>query len=443
MFDITQRTSWHEHSQSCLAMVGSFSEILSVILTEDQEDQDGRKMDLKQFKKELRKNKIKARESLPEETRIAYSAEICRRLIGSPEYARSKTIFVYKWVKGEVRLDDFEERALADGKRLVYPLCISKTEMLAIEPGKGDDAWEDSGYMGIKEPVLENGTVVDPTDIELVIAPCSSFDNQCRRLGMGGGFYDRYLPKCADATIIAVAFEVQRADEIPADEYDFAVDAVATEERIIRKNVGLSYQETLDYINSVRLNQWKLGLSRTRELLEKLGNPQKELKFVHVGGTNGKGSTCAMLESILRAAGYRTAIFPSPYIEDFRERMQVNGEMISREALCRLTGKVKEAADTMEDEPSHFEIVTAIGMMYFREMKCDIVVLEVGLGGEFDATNIIDPPEVAVLTNIGFDHTDYLGNTLAEIAATKAGIIKPGFCHDVHYLRHVRINYDR
>ena len=383
-------------------------------------------MDIKQYKKELRKEKIKAREDLPEEIRAAYSREICRRLSGSPEYARAKTIFVYKWVKGEVRLDEFEKKAASDGKRLVYPLCVSKTEMIAIEPGEGEAAWKESGFMGIREPVPEHGTVIDPADIDLIIAPCSSFDDQCRRLGMGGGFYDRYLPECVNASIIAVGFEVQRAGEIPADEYDFAVNAVATEDRIIRKNVGLSYQETLDYINSVRLNQWKLGLSRTRELLDKLGNPQKDLRFVHVGGTNGKGSTCAMLESVLRAAGYRTAIFPSPFIEDFRERMQVSGEMISREALCRLTGIVKAAADTMEDEPSHFEIVTAIGMMYFREMKCDIVVLEVGLGGEFDATNIIDPPELAVLTNIGFDHTDYLGNTLAEIAATKAGIIKTG-----------------
>lgn len=188
----------------------------------------------------------------------------------------------------------------------------------------------------------------------------------------------------------------------------------------------MDYRETLDYINSVRLNQWKLGLSRTRELLSRLGDPQKELRFVHVGGTNGKGSTCAMLESVMRAAGFRTGIFPSPFIEEFRERIQVDGEMIPEDDLCRITEMVKAEADRMEDEPSHFEIVTAIGMLYFRNRKCDIVVLEVGLGGEFDATNIIDPPEASVLTNIGFDHTEYLGNTLAEIARTKAGIIKTG-----------------
>ena len=186
----------------------------------------------------------------------------------------------------------------------------------------------------------------------------------------------------------------------------------------------MNYKETLDYINSVRLNQWKLGLSRTRELLHMLGDPQDNLKFVHIGGTNGKGSTSAMIESVLRAAGYRTGLFPSPFIEEFRERIKVSSRKISEEDLCRITAAVKDAADSMEDEPSHFEIVTAIGMLYFSEMKCDIVVLEVGLGGEFDATNIIKNPEAVVLTNIGLDHTDYLGTTLEEIARTKSGIIK-------------------
>lgn len=188
----------------------------------------------------------------------------------------------------------------------------------------------------------------------------------------------------------------------------------------------MDYQETLDYINSVRRNVWKLGLSRTREILAMLGNPQDELRFVHIGGTNGKGSTSAMIESVLRAAGLRTGLFPSPYIEEFRERIQISGVKITEEDLCRITERVKSCADTMEDEPSHFEIVTAIGMLYFKEQKCDIVVLEVGLGGEFDASNVIKAPDVAVLTNIGIDHTDYLGTTLEEIARTKAGIIKTG-----------------
>ena len=188
----------------------------------------------------------------------------------------------------------------------------------------------------------------------------------------------------------------------------------------------MTIQQAIDYINDHTWSQWRLGLDRTRELLRRLGDPQKNLKFVHVAGSNGKGSTCAMLERILREAGYKTGFFPSPYIEDFRERIQVCGEYITEKALCEITEMVRDAADAMEDHPSQFELITAIGMVYFEQSGCDIVVLEVGLGGEFDATNVIDAPEVAVITHIGLEHTEYLGSTLAEIARTKSGIIKTG-----------------
>ena len=194
-------------------------------------------MDIAAYKKELRREKIRARNALTEEQRSVYSAEICGRIADTPEYAAAETIFIYKWVKGEVRLDELERTAAIDGKRLIYPLCITKTEMLAIEPGSGSDAWKESGFMGIMEPVPERGRVIDPAEIELAICPCSSFDEQCRRLGMGGGFYDRYLPGCINAAKIAVAFEAQLAEEIPADEYDIPVEAVITEKRILRREV--------------------------------------------------------------------------------------------------------------------------------------------------------------------------------------------------------------
>ena len=188
----------------------------------------------------------------------------------------------------------------------------------------------------------------------------------------------------------------------------------------------MTYEETLEYLNAYTRSTWKLGLERIRELLLKLGDPQKELKFVHVAGTNGKGSTCAMTENILRNAGYHTGFFPSPYIEDFCERIQCSGEKISHEDLVKYTEAVEKAAESMTDQPSTFEIITAIGMLYFRDRNCDIVVLEVGMGGEFDATNVIDAPEVAVICNIGLDHTEYLGDTVQKIAQTKCKIIKPG-----------------
>lgn len=191
--------------------------------------------------------------------------------------------------------------------------------------------------------------------------------------------------------------------------------------------------EAISYIENYTWSITRLGLERTRELLCRLGDPQKELKFVHVAGSNGKGSTCAMLDAILRKAGYKVGLYISPYIQDFCERMQVDGENIPGETLAAITERVRWAADAMEDHPSQFELVTAIAMEYFREERCDIVVLEVGMGGALDSTNAIDAPEVAVITNIGLEHTEYLGDTLEKIAATKAGIIKPGcacVCYD-------------
>lgn len=201
----------------------------------------------------------------------------------------------------------------------------------------------------------------------------------------------------------------------------------------IKEGLITTKQEAVAYIENQGWSTTRLGLERTRELLRRLGAPQKKLKFVHVAGSNGKGSTCAMLDAILRRAGYRVGLTISPYIQDFCERMQVNGENIPGQALAAITERVRREADAMEDHPSQFELVTAIAMEYFRRERCDIVVLEVGMGGALDSTNAIDPPEAAVITNIGLEHTEYLGDTLEKIALTKAGIIKPGcscVCYD-------------
>ena len=195
----------------------------------------------------------------------------------------------------------------------------------------------------------------------------------------------------------------------------------------------MTAKEAIEYIENYTWSTTRLGLDRTRELLHAIGDPQKKLKFIHVAGSNGKGSTCAMLDSILREAGYRTGLYISPYLQDFCERIQLNGQNISGENLARITEQVRSFADAMEDHPSQFELVTAIAIQYYYEQNCDIVVLEVGMGGELDSTNVIDCPEVAVITNIGLEHTEYLGNTLTLIAKAKGGIIKPGcaaVCYD-------------
>lgn len=188
--------------------------------------------------------------------------------------------------------------------------------------------------------------------------------------------------------------------------------------------------DPIAYINTPRWQASRLGLERIRELLERLGRPQDRLKFVHVAGTNGKGSICAYLASILGAAGYRTGMFTSPYIERFEERIRVDGVMISPDELRDVTLAVREHAEAMAEEtgdhPTEFELMTAVALEHFARCGCDIVVLEVGLGGRLDSTNVIDAPEACVIARIGLDHTALLGNTLAAIAGEKAGIIKEG-----------------
>ena len=178
----------------------------------------------------------------------------------------------------------------------------------------------------------------------------------------------------------------------------------------------------------------KPGLSRTRELLQKMGDPQKALRFVHIAGTNGKGSVSAMLASIFRAAGYKPGLFTSPYIADFCERMQVSGVPITYDELAEITDFCAPLALSMDDRPTEFELVTAVAMELFKRRGCDVVVLETGLGGRLDSTNVIEAPLCSVIMNIGLDHTKELGDTVEKIATEKAGIIKPGcpaVCYDL------------
>ena len=185
-------------------------------------------------------------------------------------------------------------------------------------------------------------------------------------------------------------------------------------------------QEAIAYIHSFQWQDHALGLDRMRALLRALGEPQKGQKLVHVAGTNGKGSTCACISSVLHAAGYRVGLNTSPYLITFHERIQVNGEMISDGELAGLVEEIRPAAEAMPEHPTEFELITAIALLYFRRKNCDISVLEVGLGGALDASNVIDVPEAAVITAMGMDHVALLGPTQADVAAAKAGIIKSG-----------------
>ncbi|MGN0302136.1 MAG: bifunctional folylpolyglutamate synthase/dihydrofolate synthase [Anaerotardibacter sp.] len=183
--------------------------------------------------------------------------------------------------------------------------------------------------------------------------------------------------------------------------------------------------DPVSYINTPRWLKVSLGLHRTQELMEKLGNPQDSLRFVHVAGTNGKGSTCAFTAQILQEAGYKVGLFTSPYIVCFEERIRINGKNIPADRLAQVTWRVREIAEAMDEHPTEFELMTAVAFRYFYEEQCDVVVAEVGLGGRLDSTNII-APLVCGIAPIALDHCALLGETLAEIASEKAGIIKAG-----------------
>ena len=188
----------------------------------------------------------------------------------------------------------------------------------------------------------------------------------------------------------------------------------------------MDWNEAIALLHGANWKHTKIGLERMRDFMHALGDPQEKLRYVHIAGTNGKGSACVMTQSILTAAGFRTGLYISPHLDQFNERLSIDGQMISDADLRRLAARVRAAAETLGEEPTDFEMITAMAFCWFEEQHCDLVVLEVGMGGRLDATNVISAPEVCAIMHIGLDHTEFLGDTVEKVAAEKAGILKPG-----------------
>ena len=187
----------------------------------------------------------------------------------------------------------------------------------------------------------------------------------------------------------------------------------------------MNFQEALDWLNDAQFTGIKLGLDNTHRLLGAIGNPHQRLRFLHVAGTNGKGSVCAMLDSCLREAAHRTGLYTSPHLVDFRERIRVDGVKISEQEAADGLSRLREDAETWDHKPTFFELSTVLAFDHFERAGCDVVVLETGMGGRLDSTNVVTPL-VSVITPIAMDHMAWLGDSLVKIAAEKAGIIKPG-----------------
>lgn len=188
----------------------------------------------------------------------------------------------------------------------------------------------------------------------------------------------------------------------------------------------MTYKEAIDYLAFTSKRGSCLGLSRITQLLERLGNPHKNVKFIHVTGTNGKGSVTKMLSCILNAQGYKTGLFSSPFVTRVNESIQLDGIEISDSEFAELIGDIMPVAEAMDEPPTEFEITTAAAFEYFSKKNCDVAIIECGLGGDMDSTNVIEAPLLSVITNVEADHSAFLGDTIAEIAAHKAGIIKKG-----------------
>ena len=187
----------------------------------------------------------------------------------------------------------------------------------------------------------------------------------------------------------------------------------------------MTYEEVVNRLTNTDFFSASAGLYRMRSMLKHFDNPQDAIPCVHVAGTNGKGSVCAILDSVLRRAGYRVGLFTSPFLYDFRERIRVDGNMIPQDDLARIGTEMYDYVDKLFTPVNQFELLTILALLYFREQKCDIIILETGLGGTFDPTNTVAAPVCSVITNIGLDHCAVLGDTIGKIAAAKAGIIKP------------------
>ena len=187
----------------------------------------------------------------------------------------------------------------------------------------------------------------------------------------------------------------------------------------------MTFDESLTWLNSTQFFGIKLGLDNTRRLLGHLGNPERQLRIFHVAGTNGKGSVCAMLDSIFRSAGLKSGLYTSPHLCDFRERVLVDGKMISRNATAELLTRLHNFCKDWTHSPTFFELSTALALGHFARERCDVVILETGMGGRLDATNAVTPV-VSIITPIAMDHAEWLGDSISKIATEKAGIIKPG-----------------
>lgn len=384
-------------------------------------------------KRTLRKKMKEKRAALTPDAYAARSHMICEMLRRMLVFREAHCIYCYAPLPQEADLWELIDQLLAGGdKRLAFPRVTGPDDgnrMEFYEVQSREELTE--GAYHVMEPVDDGREPVDWTDA-LVLVPGVAFSTDGARMGYGRGYYDRYLSEHPQLVRVGVAFDVQLTDELSAvcEPTDIQMDYVQTEYRSYAACDAMDYDTLVDRISGSRRFGKAPGIVCSQAVCELFGRPQDELRFVHIAGTNGKGSVAAFLREICMKAGLRTGCFTSPHLEHFTERIQIGHTQIAPEDVLRL-GRIVWKANhrLMVSEGLNltmFDYCLAIALLYYREQDVDLVILETGMGGRLDSTNIIAAPLVSVITGIGLEHTEYLGDTIAQIASEKAGILKKG-----------------
>ncbi|MDD7177473.1 MAG: 5-formyltetrahydrofolate cyclo-ligase [Lachnospiraceae bacterium] len=388
-------------------------------------------MDLLIQKSEIRKQKKAKRDGLTGEERRKRSHQICEALWQSPLLQEAQAVYCYAPVGSEVDIWELVERMWAAGKRLAFPRVLEAAvpDMEFFEVKSRQELKE--GAFHVEEPETDGRAPVDWKGA-LVLVPGVAFDRAGARCGYGKGYYDRYFASHPELVRVGVAFECQLSEKLSdcCEETDVRLEYVQTECCCYEAVRAMAYGALVEKISGSRRFGRAPGIECSGAVMELLGHPDRDLKFVHIAGTNGKGSVSAFLREICEKAGLRVGLFTSPHLQEFTERIQIGHEQIPREKVRQLGQIVMAANDRLMVSRginlTMFDYCLAIALLYFKEQQADLVILETGMGGRLDSTNMIQAPVVSVITGIGLEHTEYLGDTVSAIAAEKAGILKPG-----------------
>ena len=388
-------------------------------------------MDVSTKKAKIRRQKKADRDAISIRERQELSHSICEALWQMPLIQEAQAIYCYAPIGSEADIWELVERLWAAGKRVAFPRVrgAESSEMDFFEVKNRADLTE--GAFHVPEPPADGR---DPVDWKgaTVLVPGVAFDASGARCGYGKGYYDRYFSSHPELVLVGVAFECQLSEELfyCCEDTDVRLDYVQTERGCYQAADAWSYEELVEKISTSRRFGRMPGITCSAAVMELLGHPQRELSFVHIAGTNGKGSVSAFLREICEKAGLRVGLFTSPHLVEFTERIQIGHTQIPREKVLLFGRRVIAANHRLMVSQginlTMFDYCMAIALLYFKEQSAELVILETGMGGRLDSTNIIPPPLVSVITGIGLEHTEYLGHTIEAIASEKAGILKSG-----------------